>query len=145
MTVTEAEIKALAKSLLADLALNAPTDSAVVLALTGNLGAGKTTLVQALAKELNVSSAVTSPTFVICKSYPTEHPVFTKLVHLDAYRLEAESELGPLHFSEILAEPHTLVCIEWPEKIASALPPHLTKLSLTVIDETSRQVTYEKT
>jgi tRNA threonylcarbamoyladenosine biosynthesis protein TsaE len=68
--------------------LGASSDEALVVGLYGNLGAGKTSFTQAVARELGVIDIVNSPTFVIEKIYETKHPDFKRLVHIDAYRLE---------------------------------------------------------
>jgi len=91
---------------------------ACVCTLSGDLGAGKTTLVQAIARELGIADTIQSPTFVIRKSYTTTDPVITQLIHIDAYRLESGSELTKLHFHEDLQQQKTLICLEWPERIA---------------------------
>lgn len=106
--------------------------NAVVIALNGDLGAGKTTFVQALARVLGVIELVTSPTFTILKRYDTTHPDFTSLVHIDAYRLESETELGPLQFDDLLQDPNTLICIEWAEKIKNTLPTDTHILQLEI-------------
>lgn len=97
---------------------------ASVVVLTGDLGAGKTTFVQALAKILNVDEPVTSPTFTLLKRYETGHKSFPHLLHMDAYRIESVDELAPLRFDELLNTPQTLFVIEWGERIAEALPEH---------------------
>ena len=91
-----------------------------ILALSGDLGTGKTTLVQVLAKQFGITSAIQSPTFTILKSYEISHPRYTHFVHVDAYRITNEDELIPLRFSEYLKE-ENFVCIEWPEQIPHAL------------------------
>lgn len=101
--------------------LSVSEDKATVVALYGELGAGKTTLVQAIASELGVEELVTSPTFVIAKWYKTNRGNFYTLVHIDAYRVESEAELKPLGFIELLKQPKALVIIEWPEKMPVTL------------------------
>lgn len=64
-------------------------EQAVVFALTGDLGAGKTTLVQRLAARLGVTQRVTSPTFTVMSQYEIEHPIAERLIHIDAYRIES--------------------------------------------------------
>lgn len=97
-----------------------------ILALSGELGAGKTTLVQVLAQSFGVTSAVQSPTFAILKSYDSTHSIYTHFVHVDAYRITHEDELVPLRFSEYLTDTY-FVCIEWPEHIPHILEqvPHV--------------------
>lgn len=97
-------------------------DQAVVLALQGDLGAGKTTFVQSLASLLEVEEVVTSPTFVIMKLYKTKSSQFPKLVHVDAYRIESIDEMRVLGFASLLAQKDTIICIEWAENIVELLP-----------------------
>lgn len=123
MKKTDIPTKADWSAIVADiLATVSQKPGAVVLALSGDLGAGKTTMVQALAAELGVREVVNSPTFTIQKTYETTHERFTTLLHMDAYRLESAAELGPLRFHEQLADAQTLFCIEWAEQIKDALP-----------------------
>ncbi len=112
-----------------------PENNAVVIALHGDLGAGKTTYTQALAAQLGVKEAVTSPTFVIMKGYAVEHTAFDNLIHIDAYRLEQSKELSVLGFAQTLAAARTLVVIEWAEKVAELLPPEVINLTFTIEGE----------
>jgi tRNA threonylcarbamoyladenosine biosynthesis protein TsaE len=124
------ELTYFVRNVLAMLMLAEPKDTATVVALVGNLGAGKTTFVQTIAKELGVKDVVQSPTYVLMKSYPLElsgpsqetNKKFTKLVHIDAYRLEDPSEFDALYPQEFLSDKGTLVMIEWPEKLGDRLP-----------------------
>ena len=115
-------------------------EGAVVLAISGGLGAGKTTFVQHLAKLLGVSQVVTSPTFTIMKGYEVSVPPFEHLVHMDAYRIEDLEELRPLRLKEILKSPKTLVCIEWAERIAPVLPADVWQLSFTAQTDGVRHI-----
>jgi tRNA A37 threonylcarbamoyladenosine biosynthesis protein TsaE len=72
------------------------------------------------------------------KGYETTDDSFTHLIHMDAYRIDDISELGPLRFADLLATSKTLFCIEWAEKIESALPEGIINLTLTVVDEYTR-------
>jgi tRNA threonylcarbamoyladenosine biosynthesis protein TsaE len=112
-----------------------------VVALSGDLGAGKTTFVQTLAKELGVTDTVTSPTFTIMKSYATTSQWFENLVHLDVYRLEDINETTPLRLSEILKMPNTLVCIEWAEKIKEILPANTIYVDIKSLPNEVREIT----
>lgn len=116
------------------------SDNAHVIALSGNLGAGKTTLVQHIARILGITETVTSPTFVLMKQYPVQHHTFTQLVHIDAYRLEKPEELHALRINSIFSDPGNLVIIEWPEHVASVLPAQKTTIVLTVASDVSRDI-----
>jgi len=107
-------------------------NGATVATLSGDLGAGKTTFVQAAAKALGVEENVTSPTFVIEKIYQLREQKFAKLLHIDAYRLESEQELKVLGFKELLQDPANLIFIEWPEKIASLIPENATNMRFDI-------------
>jgi len=85
--------------------------------------------------QLGIPDTVTSPTFVIMKSYHTEDEVFDTLVHIDAYRIEGSDEMRPLRFADILATASTLVCIEWAERIEDLLPAHTIHLTFTGNDD----------
>ena len=92
-------------------------DEALVVGLSGHLGAGKTAFVKKLAQILGVAEEVTSPTFVIMKMYETKNANFPQLVHMDAYRLERREELEALAFEALVADKRNLIMIEWPENI----------------------------
>jgi tRNA threonylcarbamoyladenosine biosynthesis protein TsaE len=120
--VSRTDIPRVVEKLLQELPTQVPY--AAVVGFSGELGAGKTTFTQELAKQLGVSEDVVSPTFVIMKRYATTHPVFTTLIHIDAYRLQNPEELLTLGFNEWHNKPHTLIVIEWPEHVSKVLPTH---------------------
>lgn len=103
-------------------ALRAPS----VITLTGDLGAGKTTLVQAICRGCGVTEPVTSPTFGLVHRYAgAVAPVY----HLDLYRLRGPGDLTNLGWDDILGE-RAVVCIEWPDRAEGALPAGLHALTL---------------
>ena len=120
-TINSLEELDLAAGEVLDRAVAAGGSDGTVLALSGDLGAGKTTFVQTLAKRLDIRETVTSPTFVIMKQYGALGS-FEKLVHIDAYRIESVDEMPVLGFEEILEEKGTIICIEWAERIKELLP-----------------------
>lgn len=119
--------------------LSPPQGRALVVGLYGNLGAGKTTLTQSIAKTLGVSETVTSPTFVIEKIYELVDQKFTHLIHIDAYRLEKSEELLHLGWKEINADKNNLILIEWPERVGDIMPEHI-KINLRHVSENEREI-----
>jgi tRNA threonylcarbamoyladenosine biosynthesis protein TsaE len=136
------ELKAVAGELLGLWKNEVSTDNATVVALAGDLGAGKTTFVKQIAEILGITETVTSPTFVIMKSYETEDLVFETLVHMDAYRIEDDSAMRPLNFETILSQSKTLVCIEWAERISTFLPANTIKIDLDALPHGQHKITY---
>ncbi|MEX0931455.1 MAG: tRNA (adenosine(37)-N6)-threonylcarbamoyltransferase complex ATPase subunit type 1 TsaE [Candidatus Paceibacterota bacterium] len=113
---------------------------AQLLTLSGDLGAGKTTFVQGLANYFGITLPITSPTFVIQKTYPLTDKPFKVLVHIDAYRLESANELERLGWQETLSNPTALIVLEWPEKVASSIPDWAKKLRFEHDSENTRIV-----
>ena len=111
-----------------------------LVALVGDLGAGKTCLVQGIAKGLDVpeSSYVRSPSFVILNV----HPGRCDLNHLDLYRIHSPAELEDLGYREIFYGEGVTV-IEWADKIEGLLPEEHLRVSLDFRDETERVITLE--
>ncbi len=95
---------------------------ATIIALSGELGAGKTIFTKGFLRACGVRAEVTSPTFVLVKSYKLSRGPFQKIYHLDCYRIHDVKELAHLGFEEIITNPRHLVLIEWPEQIKKALP-----------------------
>lgn len=100
------------------------------LALHGDLGVGKTTFVQGLARGFGVTDPVNSPTFTI---FTLHRGGDRTLVHLDAYRLENDTQLDSLMLEDFLTSPYCLA-VEWPEKIAAWLPNHALHLTLSIVE-----------
>jgi tRNA threonylcarbamoyladenosine biosynthesis protein TsaE len=106
-----------------------------VVALSGDLGAGKTTFVQGLAAAWDVREAVTSPSFTVCNL----HRGARLLVHVDAYRLERAEDWDGLMIEEFLRSPWCLV-VEWPERVRSRLPADALWLRLEARPDGSREI-----
>lgn len=116
---------------------------ATLVTLSGELGAGKTTFTQAVAKALGVEDLVTSPTFVLEKIYKPQGKGFSRLIHIDAYRLKNSLELGALGFDEVMGDPGNLVMLEWPEHVAESVAEPTVKISLTVNENGTRTLAYD--
>jgi tRNA threonylcarbamoyladenosine biosynthesis protein TsaE len=95
---------------------------ALVVGLSGDLGAGKTAFTKFAAKHLGIKDRVFSPTYVIMKKYPIKSGKYKFFFHLDAYRLKNEKELLHLGWEEIINNKEYLIFIEWPENVSKAIP-----------------------
>ncbi len=117
--------------------LGASSHAPVLIALTGELGAGKTTLAQSICAGYGVTESVTSPTYALVHRY--DAPA-SPVIHLDLYRLEKESDLTNIGWDEILGE-HALVIVEWPERAGSRMPPNHLHIDLQYSpDDPSRRL-----
>lgn len=125
------ELRYFVRNVLAAVTIADKNGHAFIIALKGDLGAGKTTFVQALAREFGITDTVQSPTYVIMKKYTISldsyaadvmGKQFKTLVHIDAYRLEKPEEIEALRPEEFLKDPSVLVCLEWPEKVEGVFP-----------------------
>ncbi len=100
--------------------------------IAGELGAGKTTLVRAIARGLGVVEPVTSPTFALVHRYDGAGAT---VYHVDGYRLKRPEEVVDLGLDDALAERDTVVLIEWPERLGDALPPLAHRIHLSYADD----------
>ena len=111
-----------------------------ILALFGNLGAGKTTFIQGLAKGLGIRGRVLSPTFIFIRPYKLSKGY--KFYHVDLYRLDSEKDVEAIGLNEILQDKNAIVAIEWPEKIENLLPKETIIIKIEELDETKRKLTF---
>jgi tRNA threonylcarbamoyladenosine biosynthesis protein TsaE len=139
--VSMEELKTLANEIAGQLA---PKNSgATVVALSGDLGAGKTAFTKALARAFGIEEDVTSPTFVIEKVYAPQTGPFKRFIHIDAYRLNGARDLDVLGWKELVREPGNLILMEWPEKVEGAIPSGALNISLEFVDEHTRAITHD--
>ncbi|MCK0145901.1 tRNA (adenosine(37)-N6)-threonylcarbamoyltransferase complex ATPase subunit type 1 TsaE [Arenibacter sp. F26102] len=110
-----------------------------ILCFYGEMGAGKTTLIKALVKELEGSGSTSSPTFGIVNEYHKENGDLLGY-HFDFYRLEDESEAWDLGLEDYLSA-DTWIFMEWPEKIKGLLPETRTDIKIEILDEKTRRLT----
>lgn len=132
LTFSEKETKNLAQKLAKDLR--------GVLALTGELGVGKTTFVQGFAKRLGIKEKIISPTFVLIR----QHKILNSkkiLYHIDLYRLDSAKDFKQLGIEEIWADPENIVLIEWAEKAKKILPKNTTYITFENLGESKRKIT----
>jgi tRNA threonylcarbamoyladenosine biosynthesis protein TsaE len=135
--------------------LNKPSSNgALVLALTGDLGSGKTTFIQGLADGLGIKQRIISPTFIIIRSYNMEHKTkkekptsevrrLKTFYHIDLYRLEenVEREMKNLGIDEIMSDPLNILAIEWAEKAKDYLPKNTKWIKFEYVNENKRRIT----
>lgn len=139
-TMTLDKLDQIAKSLL-EKADKSKSNTATVIALHGELGAGKTTLTQEIARMLGIKENLISPTFVIMKKYAiSDNANFKNLVHIDAYRLNSSQELLNLGWQELFEDNNNLIILEWPERVPECLNSNTCKVKLTHKDEKTREV-----
>ena len=115
-------------------------NNALVIGLYGDLGSGKTTFTQSIAKVFDINEDVTSPTYVIEKTYDIKSGNFKRLIHIDAYRLDSAKELLALEWERILADSRNIILIEWPERVLEVLPKNHAKIYFKFISEFEREI-----
>ncbi len=130
---SQAETEKIAKELVQKL------QGGEVLALVGNLGAGKTVFVKGLAKSLGIEDNITSPTFVLMKIYQTQHEKIKRLVHVDCYRLEKTEDLAEIGLADYLNDPENIVVIEWADRVVN-LPKNAININIDYIEGQTRRV-----
>ena len=128
------------------------TNSAKVLILRGDLGAGKTAFTKCIGEILGVKEEITSPTFNLEKRYNIEKKegLFSgieTLIHIDAFRLESGRELFSIGFEETIKNPKNLICFEWPEMVddIDLLPVDAPVVDFEFIDENTREMYFSPT
>ena len=124
------QTKAIAKKLAKDF-------TSGVIALTGDLGAGKTTFTQGFAEGLGIKDKIISPTFVLMRIHkiPKSKKVLKRsrklcLYHIDLYRLEGREQFLGLGLEEIISDTNNIILIEWAEKAKDLLPKNTTWITL---------------
>lgn len=113
-----------------------------ILALYGDLGGGKTTFIQGLARGLGIKKRVISPTFVFVRQYPFSSG--KTFYHIDLYRISEKTEARGLGLEEIFRDKKAIVVIEWADRIESILPQKRIDLHFQYLDENKRRIKIEK-
>lgn len=121
-----------------------PAKKAVVLALAGELGSGKTNFVQGFARGLGIEEKITSPTFVLMKRFKIKDVRFKNFYHLDCYRIQKPKDILGLGLKEIINNPKNIVAMEWADKIRRALPKNAFWLKLKFVGKNTRKITISK-
>ncbi len=112
------------------------------LLVSGDLGAGKTVLARGIAQGLGIITPITSPTFVLIKTYPIKkHPHIKQFIHADLYRLSDPAAIADLGLQDLLAQPGTVGLIEWGEQVPNdLLNTPIKKLSIALNQDGTRTV-----
>lgn len=119
-----------------------------VLALYGELGSGKTTFTQGLAKGLGITGRIISPTFIIMRTYEikntSHHAALRNFFHVDLYRIENKHDIEGLGLMELLGKKENIVVIEWPEKLGTLLPKNAIQLHFSYENDERRKLVIKK-
>ena len=139
ITKSPRETQKLGKKFSADLIKKTPN----IIALTGELGSGKTTFVQGLAEGLGVKKKIISPTFILMRTYKAKKK--NTFYHLDLYRLETnlERELENLGVKDIWNQKANILAIEWAEKIRELLPESTIWVKFEYLSDDQRKIIIE--
>lgn len=123
--------------------LNKKPKRAVVIALIGELGGGKTTFLQGFAKGLGVKEKILSPTFVIMRKFKicADSPQFLSFYHIDCYRIQNPKEILMLGFRKIISDQQNIVAIEWADKTEKIMPKDALWVKFQFIDKNKRKIT----
>lgn len=113
-------------------------------ALIGDLGSGKTTLVKGIAKKLAIPGEVTSPTFSISKRYEVGSSLVPYLQHLDLYRFESPDLRNIKEIDDIISDNQSLSFVEWPERMDPILKKMNILIKISIIDDHQRSVRIEE-
>lgn len=113
----------------------------LVIALIGDLGAGKTTFIQDLVKHSGNNELVTSPTFTLLNIYPGK----TKFYHFDLYRLSSLLDIENIGGEELIPSKDGITLIEWADRIPEIMPENYLKISIDYVDENTRLFTFNST
>ncbi|PIQ92385.1 MAG: tRNA (adenosine(37)-N6)-threonylcarbamoyltransferase complex ATPase subunit type 1 TsaE [Parcubacteria group bacterium CG11_big_fil_rev_8_21_14_0_20_39_14] len=118
-----------------------PQKRALVLALEGDLGGGKTTFLQGFAKGLGIKEKILSPTFIILKRFQVSGFRFHNFYHIDCYRIQKPQELLDLGFKEIISNPENIVAVEWADRVRKIMPKNTIWAKFEFIDKNTRKIT----
>ena len=113
---------------------------ALVLALIGDLGSGKTTFARAFAEGLGVKEKIKSPTFIIFRKSKIKNKKFLYFYHFDVYRINSEKEILKLGWEEIISNPENIVLVEWADKIENILPKNSVKINFKHLKGDKREM-----
>jgi len=138
------------KRIIQELGVSLSKKRAYVVGLYGDLGSGKTTFVQGLAKGLGIKRRIISPTFIIIRTYKLKAKSAKRkttvqnlkfFYHIDLYRIKSDRDIDGLGLGEIISDPQNIVAIEWAEKTGNLLPEDRIDIRFASISESKRRIT----
>ena len=141
VTKSAVETKKMAAVLGVELKSERNKNIALIIALEGNLGSGKTTFIQGLAEGMAVQENVLSPTFLILKQFPLALGHYKNLYHIDAYRLKNPEEMIELGFEDLINDPENIIVIEWADKMQKILPRGIIRIRFDNLGGNKRKIT----
>ena len=116
-------------------------DNRTIFAFYGEMGAGKTTFIKAICKQMGVEEVVTSPTFAIVNEYFAKMPANTPIYHFDFYRIRNVHEVYDMGYEEYISS--GAVCfMEWPELIEDLLPENTVKVYIRQTENGEREISF---
>jgi tRNA threonylcarbamoyl adenosine modification protein YjeE len=144
LTNSPGQTQKLAQTLAKDILKSKLKKAAFVIALQGELGGGKTTFLQGLAKSLGIKEKILSPTFVIIKRFKIRKKScdFENFYHIDCYRIQKPKEILDLGVKEVILNPKNIVAIEWADRIKKILPQNTIVFKFKFIGKLKREITF---
>jgi tRNA threonylcarbamoyladenosine biosynthesis protein TsaE len=145
LTISPVQTKKLGEILAREILKTKPNERALIIGLEGDLGGGKTTFLQGLAKGLGIKEKILSSTFVIMRkfqipNYKSKIPKFKTFYHLDCYRIKKPKEILDLGFKEIISNPKNIVAIEWADCIRRIIPKQTLWFKFKILHKNQRQI-----
>lgn len=149
-TESAGETKKVGEKLARKILREKPGNQAVILALSGELGSGKTTFLQGFARGLGIREKILSPTFILMRKFKIRlnslpnSLKFANFYHFDCYRIKEPKEILNLGFQEIISNPLNIIAIEWADRVKKILPKNAILLQFEFVDEKTRKISVHK-
>lgn len=143
LTTSSRETGLIARDLAKELSKRKSSKNSLVIGLSGELGAGKTTFIKSFIRALGVKKRVTSPTFLILRRFRLpKGGAYKNVFHIDVYRVKEGKELKEIGIEDIISNPTNIVLVEWADRVRGILPKEMIWLKLEHTEqENERQIT----
>jgi len=142
ITYSAAQTKKLGQKISQEILKSFVRKDAVVISLRGNLGSGKTTFAQGMARGLGIKDRVLSPTFVLMKKYKIPNTE-KRFYHIDCYRITKAQDLSALNLEKLFSDPQNIIVIEWAERIKDILSKDNIVLDFEFKNQKQREIVTE--